>query len=87
MDVFVRAGQGVSYGGARRLGLGDPLVEFGELALLQLPPTVDGRRTRGDKRFELAQREADVAQDQDLPDQPNGRERVTPLTRDPRRCR
>ena len=41
-DFFVRACQGVGDSSARRLGLGYPLVQLGELALGQLPPTVDG---------------------------------------------
>jgi len=38
VEVFVRARQGVRDSGARRLRLGNPLVQFGELALVQLPP-------------------------------------------------
>lgn len=78
-DVLVRAGQAVGDGGACRLSLGDPLIQLGELALVQLPPTVAGRRTRRGERFDLPQRETDISQQQDHTDQPDRRWRITPL--------
>ncbi len=66
---MVRTGQCVRDGGARRSGLGDPFVEFSELALSEFQPGVQAIGTRGDERLQLAQREAGVSQGQDQPDQ------------------
>ena len=63
-DVFVGTVQGVFDGVARGLSFGDVRLEFGELALGQLPPAVPGK-TRCDERFQLAQRESDISQQQD----------------------
>jgi hypothetical protein len=59
-DVLVPAGQGVGDGGARRLGLDDPFVELGKLALGELPPGVEAIGPGGEERLQLAQREADA---------------------------
>jgi hypothetical protein len=47
----VLTGQCVGDGGARRLGLGDPFVELGKLALGEFPLGVEAIGTSGDQRL------------------------------------
>jgi hypothetical protein len=50
-EVLVLTGRCVGDGGARRLGLGDPFVELGKLALGEFPPGVEAIGTSGDQRL------------------------------------
>jgi hypothetical protein len=79
-DVFVLAAQRVGDGFSRGLGLGDLVVEVGELTLGELPPAVDGVATGCEKRLRLAEREPDVSKEQDHPDEPDRGLGVAPLT-------
>jgi hypothetical protein len=70
-DVVVWAVQRVGDGFLRGLGLGNLVVEVGELTLGELPPAVDGVAARCEKRLRLAEREPDVPKQQDHPDAPD----------------
>jgi hypothetical protein len=82
-DVIVGTVQGVVDGLAGGSRFGDVLVEFGQLTPSKSPPLVRRTRLCGEEGLLLGEREPGVAQEQDDPDEPNGRCGVAALPGDP----
>jgi hypothetical protein len=70
---LVGAAQRVSDGLPCRLGFGDLLIEFRELALGEPPPVVERDSARRHDGLRLGEGEPDVAREQDDADEPDRR--------------